>query len=201
MTHSRLILPSLFALLACFGAAHAEGDANVGKQKSESCAGCHGEDGNAAAPIFPKLAGQHAAYLGRQLADFKSHKRVDPAMNAMAASLSEADIADIAAWYRIQKIKPEQTEKNELGEKIFRTGLADKSIPACAGCHGPSGSGNREAGIPALSSQYAAYLGKTLNDYKSGERGNDANAIMRTIAQRLSEKEIDAVSEFAAGLH
>lgn len=201
MTHARLIRYSVFALLTALGSAHAEGDANAGKQKSEACAGCHGEDGNASAPIFPKLAGQHATYLARQLADFKSHKRVDPTMNAMAASLSESDIADIAAWYAKQKIKPEPAEKNALGEKIFRAGLSDKAVPACSGCHSPTGAGNREAGIPALSGQYAAYLGKTLNDVKSGERNNDPNAIMRDIAKRLSEQEIDAVAEFAAGLH
>jgi cytochrome c553 len=201
MCDSRFLRISAIALLAGFGLAHAAGDPAAGKQKTEACAGCHGEDGNAQAPIFPKLAGQHASYVERQLAEFKSQKRVEPTMNAMASSLSEADIADIGAWYARQKIKPEQVEKNALGERIFRLGLADKSVPACSGCHSPTGAGNRDAGYPALAAQYAAYIGKTLNDYKSGERTNDPNAIMRTIAKRLSEQEIDAVANFVAGLH
>lgn len=93
------------------GQAHAAGDAAAGKTKTESCAGCHGEDGNAAVPMFPKLAGQHPSYLVKQLREFKSQKRVDPTMNAMAESLSDADIADIGAWYAQHKIKPARRKR------------------------------------------------------------------------------------------
>lgn len=180
--------------------AHAQGDAAAGKTKTESCAGCHGEDGNAAAPMFPKLAGQHASYLTRQLREFKSGKRVDPTMNAMAASLSDADIADIGAWYAQHKIKPEPAEKNELGQKIYRNGIPAKQIPACAACHGPKGEGNPSAGYPLLGGQYSSYVGKILHDYKAVERSSDPNEIMRTIANRLSTDEINAVSDYVSGL-
>jgi len=176
------------------------GDPAAGKTKTESCAGCHGEDGNASAPIFPKLAGQHASYLSKQLHEFKSEKRVDPTMNAMAASLTDADIADISAWYAKNKIKPEPVEKTELGQKIYRSGLAEKGIPACAACHGPKGEGNPTAGYPVLGGQYSSYIGKILHDYKSVERSSDPNEIMRTIANRLNEEEINAVSDYVTGL-
>jgi cytochrome c553 len=195
-----LIIGSCISL-ALSGAAYAEGgDAGAGKAKAEGCSGCHGEDGNAPAPMFPKLAGQHASFLAKQLHDFKSKKRDDPTMTAMAASLSDADIADLSAFYAKQKITPERGEKSELGEKIYRAGNASNGTPACSGCHGPSGAGNPNAVYPALAGQYASYISKTLHDYKGGERANDPNQIMRTIASRLSEDEINAVAEYASGL-
>jgi cytochrome c553 len=173
----------------------------AGKAKSESCAGCHGVDGNASAPIFPKLAGQHVSYLSKQLHEFKSQKRVDQAvMNAMAESLKDEDIADISAWFAAQKIKPEPAEKNDLGQKVYRSGLASKAIPACAACHGPKGEGNPTSVYPALAGQFSSYVAKSLHDYKAGERNSDPNAIMRTIANRLSDEEINAVSDFVSGL-
>jgi cytochrome c553 len=176
----------------------AQGDAAAGKTKSESCGGCHGADGNPAAPVFPKLAGQHPSYLTKQLRVFRSQKRVDQTvMNAMAESLSDADIADISAWFASQKIKPESAEKNDLGEKIFRSGIASKAVPACAACHGPKGEGNPSSVYPALGGQYSSYVGKNLHDYKSGERGNE---IMQTVAGRLSDDEINAVADYVSGL-
>lgn len=185
---------------ACTGFAQAEGSAGSGKEKAEICAGCHGEDGNASAPIFPKLAGQHASYLSKQLSDYKSKKRRDPTMNAMAESLSDADIADLGAWFSKHRIRFEQAEPNPLGEKIYRAGNAGKGIPACTGCHGPGGEGNPNAVYPALGGQYSAYIGKALHDFKAGERDNDPNEIMRAIAGRLSEQEIDAVADYIYGL-
>ncbi|CAI8930215.1 c-type cytochrome [Methylocaldum szegediense] len=180
---------------------HAQGNAAAGKEKSEPCAGCHGEDGNSNAPIFPKLAGQHASYLAKQLHEFKTEKRVNPTMTAMAEPLSDEDIDDIAAFYAQQKITVEKAEApNALGEAIYRTGNASSGVPACTGCHGPDGSGIPSARFPALRGQYAAYLEKTLNDFKSGERANDANSIMRAIAAKLSDEEIAAVSSYTSGL-
>jgi cytochrome c553 len=187
-----LLLPASFAL--------AQGDAAAGKAKSETCAGCHGEDGNASAPIFPKLAGQHASYLIRQLSEFKSEKRIEPTMNAISSSLSDADIADLSAYFAKQKSKAEKAVATPLGEKIYRIGNAERQIPACAACHGPAGAGNPSAGYPLLAGQYSAYLGKTLHDYKTGERKSDPNQIMRGIAARLTEDEIDAVADYTAGL-
>ena len=181
-------------------AEYAEADAAAGKAKSEVCAGCHGEDGNASAPIFPKLAGQHDNYLARQLKEFKSKKRIEPTMNAMAEALSEEDIADISAYFAKQKIKPEKAESTPVGEKVFRAGNTATGVPACTACHGPNGGGNPYSGYPALGGQYSAYLSKTLHDYKTGERANDPSEIMKTIASRMSEEEINAVSDYASGL-
>jgi cytochrome c553 len=188
------------ALALLVGQACAGGDAAAGKSKSESCGGCHGEDGNANAPIFPKLAGQHASYLVKQLNEFKTQKRMEPTMNAMAESLSETDIADIGAYYAKQRFRPEAAEPSALGEKIFRAGIAAKAVPACTACHGPDGGGNPNSGYPALRGQFTAYTSKSLHDYKSGERNNDANGIMRAIAARMSDEEIAAVSDYALGL-
>jgi cytochrome c553 len=191
-----------FVLLSGHSLVYAQGNAAAGKEKSEPCAGCHGEDGNSNAPIFPKLAGQHASYLAKQLHEFKTGKRANPTMTAMAEPLSDADIDDISAYYAQQKITLEKAEKpNPLGEKIYRTGNASSAVPACTGCHGPDGAGNPSAKFPALRGQYAAYLEKTLSDFKTGERANDANSIMRAIAAKLSNEEIAAVSGFTAELH
>jgi len=199
MTNRTLIMVCI-AVAAYAGCAQAQGDAASGKQKAEACSGCHGEDGNANAPIFPKLAGQHASYLARQLNDYRAQKRVEPTMNAMAESLSDADIADLSAYFSKHKIKVETTERNALGEKIFRAGDGAKAIPACSGCHGPHGAGNPSSGFAALGGQYSAYVSKTLHDYKAGERNNDPNETMRTIASRMSEEEINAVADYVSGL-
>lgn len=188
------------ATTSAFAVEIPKGDSAAGKTKTESCAGCHGEDGNATAPIFPKLAGQHASYLSKQLREFKSGKRVDPTMNAMAVSLNDADIADIAAWYAKNQIKPEPAEKTDLGQKIYRNGLPEKQVPACAACHGPKGEGNPTSGYPVLGGQYSSYISKILHDYKSVERSSDPNEIMRTISNRLNEDEINAVSDYVTGL-
>jgi cytochrome c553 len=180
---------------------HAEGNAKAGEEKAAACGGCHGADGNGSAPIFPKLANQHASYLIKQLHDFKTQKRVEPTMNAMAEPLSDEDMLDIAAYYDQLKISQEPETHNAQGRTIYRSGAKERGIPACSGCHGPEGSGNPYAKFPGLHGQYAAYIEKTLSDYKSGERANDPNAIMRSIAQKLSDEEITAVSEFASSLH
>jgi len=186
--------------LVFVGITHAGEAGDPGKAKSESCSSCHGEDGNPGASLFPKLAGQHATYLAKQLRDYRSETRVQATMNAMASGLSDDDIADLAAYFAKQTIKPETTEPSSLGEKIFRAGHPENGVPACSGCHGPGGKGNPQAIYPALAGQYAAYLSKTLNDYKRGERNSGPNAIMGTIASRLSEEEINAVADYAAGL-
>ena len=187
-------------LLSGFSLAHAEGNIAAGKEKSETCAGCHGEDGNSETPIFPKFAGQHAAYIAKQLHDFKSQKRPNPTMNAIAEMLSDEDIEDLSAYYASQHGTIENTPPNLAGEKIYRTGNQATHVPACSGCHDPHGNGNPQAVIPALKGQYAAYVEKTLRDLKSGARANDVNAMMRTAAQKLSDEEITAVADFISGL-
>jgi cytochrome c553 len=203
MTRKTVLAIVCLASAAFLHEAQAEGNAQAGKGKSAGCAGCHGEDGNANAPIFPKLASQHANYLVKQLHDFKAQRRINPTMNAMAAALSDEDIADLSAYYSSQAIKSEKAENspvNALGEKLFRTGNPASGVPACSSCHGPTGTGNGPAGFPMLKSQYAAYLGTTLTDFKTGKRNNDPNAIMRTIASKLSEEEVSAVADYVSAL-
>lgn len=180
--------------------AAAAGSAAAGKEKAETCGGCHGVDGNSSAPIFPKLASQHAGYISKQLHEFKNQKRMEPTMSALAEPLTEEDIADLSAYYSEQQITIEKGEKNPLGEKLYRTGDVQNGIPACTGCHGPKGNGNPGALFPQLNGQYAAYIEKTLHDFKAGARGNDLNGMMRTIAARMDEDEIKAVADYLSTL-
>lgn len=187
-------------LLSGASLALAQGDAKAGKEKAEACGGCHGEDGNSSAPIFPKLANQHASFIAKQLHDFKSQKRAEPTMSALAEPLTDADIDDLAAYYSQQKITIEKGESNDLGEKIYLTGNLKTSVPACTGCHGPGGNGNAKAVFPQLNGQYAAYIEKTMKDFKTGARGNDMNGMMHKIALRLTDEEISAVADYISTL-
>jgi cytochrome c553 len=188
------------ALIACAFLAQAGGNATEGQEKAAACGGCHGEDGNGAAPIFPKLAGQHPSYIYKQLMDFKTQKRVEPTMNAMAEPLSEDDMQDLAAFYASQKPTSESGTVNGKGKNLYLAGNAASGVPACSGCHSPSGSGNLQAVFPRLHGQYSAYVEKTLHDFKAGERGNDMNAMMRSVAAKLSETDISAVAEYVSTL-
>jgi len=148
----------------------------------------------------PKLASQHSAYIVKQLNDFKSGARVNPTMTAMAKSLADQDIRDIAAYVNAQQLKPSSAKNKdtvELGKKIFRAGIKEKNVPACNGCHGPTG-----AGIPAqfarIGGQNEDYLEAQLNGFAAGTRAN--NPIMATIATRMTPNEIKAVADYVAGL-
>jgi cytochrome c553 len=188
------------ALLGSASLSLAAGNPEAGEEKAALCAGCHGDDGNAAAPIFPKLAGQHASFLIKQLHDFRSQKRVEPTMNAMAEPLTDEDVLDLAAFYTSKKITTEEAAPNQAGEKLYKAGNLATGVPACTGCHGPKGRGNPSAGFPSLHGQYAAYLEKTLHDFRSGERANDSNEMMRKVAKHMSDEEIAAVSDYASTL-
>jgi cytochrome c553 len=198
----KLLLIASVAALAAFGTAHA-GDATAGKAKSAACAGCHGMDGNSVNAMWPKLAGQHANYIAKQLAEFKSGDRVDPTMAGMVAPLSETDMADLAAYYASQKgsVGTADETKVELGQTIYRAGNAASGVPACAACHGPTGVGNAQAKFPSLSGQHADYVAKALKDFRSGARANDAGQMMRNIAAKMTDAEIEAVSAYVQGLH
>jgi cytochrome c553 len=183
----------------------AAGSAAAGKTKSATCAGCHGPDGNSLVPTFPRLAGLSAAYIAKQLADFKDPKsgRTDPTMGAMAAPLSPQDIADLAAYFSSQKpaagsasATPEMIKD---AERLYRGGNTKFGVPACMGCHGPSGQGIPPR-FPRVSGQHAGYTQKQLLAFKSGSRTNDGK-VMTSIAFKLSESDIKAVSEYMAGLH
>lgn len=178
-------------------------DPAKGKTLSATCGACHGADGNSTNPTWPKLAGQHAEYTHKQLKDFKDGNRVNAQMGPMVASLSDEDMADIAAYFSTQKIKKgaANPELIELGEKIYRAGDAESGVAACIACHGPSGTGNPGALYPSVSGQHAEYTKIQLNAFKAGERANDANKVMRTIAGSMTEAQIEAVSEYIQGLH
>lgn len=197
-----LLIASL-ASLAALGSAHAAGDVEAGKTKSAACAACHGPDGNSIAPNFPNLAGQHADYMVKQLKEYKSGERQNATMNGMAAALSEQDMADISAYYASQTAKVGQAaqDKVALGETIYRAGNAASGVAACAACHGPAGNGNPMANFPSLSGQHAEYTATQLNYFRAGERANDAGAMMRGVAKKMTDAEIEAVSQYIQGLH
>lgn len=179
------------------------GDPVAGKAKAVTCIGCHGVDGNSSNPDWPSLAGQGDAYLAKQIADFKSGDRKDGTMNALAAGVKDEDIANVAAFFASQKPKGGTADKDqiELGMQIYRAGIKDAGIAACASCHGPAGAGNPAAKFPAVAGQHAKYTAKTLKDFRSGARANDPQKMMRDVAARLSDKEIDAVASYMAGLN
>ncbi|MEY4195676.1 MAG: hypothetical protein RLZZ226_2044 [Pseudomonadota bacterium] len=197
--YKKKLLITLMILAGCSGV-EAAGNPAAGQEKAATCAGCHGQGGNSETPIFPKFAGQHAAYIAKQLYDFKSQKRPNPTMNAISEMLSDEDIADLSAYYASQQGTTETPPHNALGEKIYRTGNPATHVAACSGCHDPHGKGNPLAVIPSLRGQHAAYLEKTLKDFRGGVRGNDMNAMMRTAALKLSDDEITAVADFISGL-
>ena len=180
------------------------GDAAKGKALSATCAACHGADGNSVNPLWPKLAGQGEAYLAKQLHDFRSDKRNDPSMTAMAKGIaSDADVADLAAFYAGNKAKAGAANKEmiDAGEAIYRGGNLATGVAACAACHGPTGSGNSAAKFPSIAGQHAKYTVAQLKTFKSGKRANDTGKMMRNIAKNMSDAEMEAVAEYIAGLH
>jgi cytochrome c553 len=174
---------------------------------AQVCAACHAGDGNSIGPANPKLASQGYEYLHKQLQNFKAQggkkpERENAVMAGMVANLSAADMKNLAAYYAGQKLKPAKaTDKDlaALGQKIYRGGVAASGIPACAGCHGPTGAGI-PAQYPRLSGQYAEYLEEQLKAFRAGARTNDPNGMMRGVAVRLNDREIKAVAQYAAGL-
>ena len=207
----RLLATAAFCVWA--GAALAQGaaakpDAAKGKEVADKiCVACHGADGNSPAPANPKLAGQFPEYLYKQLTNFKPKQgkkaeRENPVMAGMVAPLSDADMQNVAAHYASQKLIPAKASNRDLaalGQKIYRGGNLATGVAACAGCHGPNGAG-MPSQYPRLSGQYAEYIDAQLKLFRSGARANDANGMMRAVAARMTDKEIQAVAEYAAGL-
>jgi cytochrome c553 len=196
------LLISLIVSAGLMSAAHA-GDADAGKAKSATCAACHGADGNSMAPAFPKIAGQGERYLIKQITDIRDGRRQVPEMTAFVTGLSDEDIADISAHFAAQAPSGggAKEELVELGEKIYRAGIEKKGVPACMACHGPAGKGIELASFPALAGQHDAYTAKQLHNFSMGTRTNDGDTkMMREIAYRLHEKEIEAVSSYIQGL-
>ena len=167
------------------------------------CAACHATDGNSVSPANPVLAGQHADYIAKQLADYKNNKdRKNPVMFGMASPLSPQDMKNLGAYFESQKPKSRAAKDPalvKLGQQIYRGGIMAKGIAACASCHGPNGAGI-PAQFPRVAGQYAEYSTAQLQSFRAAERANDPNSMMRTIAAKLSDGEIKAVAEYIAGL-
>jgi cytochrome c553 len=164
------------------------------------CAACHNADGNSAIPVNPKLAQQHPEYLVKQLQEFKGGKRASPIMQGFAAQLSDADMKNIAYWITSQKAKPGFAKDKELvalGERIYRGGIGERQVAACAGCHSPNGAGV-PAQYPRLSGQHADYTAAQLTAFRGGVRGNSLQ--MTQVAAKLNDREIKAVADYIAGL-
>lgn len=188
----------------------AKPDVNRGQAiATQVCASCHGADGNSTGGAYPKLAGQHPEYLVKQLMDFKTQPgarqpaRNNAIMAGMAAALSNQDMVNVAAYFAAQTPKPGYAhDKNTvpLGEKIYRAGIAERAVPACASCHGPTGQGI-PVQYPRLSGQWAEYTVTQLNAFTQGPGARNNSDPMHTIASRLSDSDIKAVADYIAGLH
>ena len=171
------------------------------------CAACHAADGNSPTPANPKIAGQFPEYLHKQLANFKGQggkkpERENAIMAGMVAALSPEDMKNLAAFYAGQKLKPAAAKDKKLaaeGQKLWRGGNSASGVAACAGCHGPDGAG-MPSQYPRIAGQYAEYIESQLKLFKAGTRANDPNGMMRGVASRMSDGEIKAVAEYAAGL-
>ncbi|HEX4974355.1 MAG TPA: c-type cytochrome [Pseudomonadales bacterium] len=192
---------------------HAAGDAAAGQVKAAACVACHGADGNSMVPMFPKLAGQSERYLIKQLTDFQSGARKNDMMSAMVIGKTEQDIADLAAYFSSQKVSAGLPAADATlataGEKLYRGGNLENSTPACSACHGASGMGVPAAGFPSLKGQWPDYVTAQLKAFRAAGR-NDAEGIkrdndgelrmMRDIAAKLSDQDIQGLSQFVNGL-
>jgi len=201
----------LVALLFAFvSASHAQGSAAKASAKPDlvageakyaaQCAACHGADGNSGSPVNPKLAQQHPEYLVKQLREFKGGVRKNAIMQGLAAGLTDEDMRNISYWLASKKAKPGFAKEKDLvalGERIYRGGIADRQIAACAGCHTPSGAGI-PAQYPRLSGQHAEYTAAQLSAYRDGVRGNSVQ--MSQVAAKLNDREIRALADYVAGL-
>jgi cbb3-type cytochrome c oxidase subunit III len=167
---------------------------------TQVCAACHTNDGSRGSPANPILQGQHPEYIAKQLADFKAGRRNNPVMKGFASALSEEDMKNVAAFYATKSAKPGFAKNKDLvalGEKIYRGGIPEKQVPACAGCHSPDGAGI-PAQFPRLGGQHADYVAAQMASFRAGARAN--GPMMLTIASKMSDQEIKAVSDYVAGL-
>ena len=183
--------------------AAAQGDAAAGQAKAAMCGSCHGVDGNSALAMNPKLAGQGAGYLYKQLVEFKSGARENATMAAMVMNLSDQDMLDLAAFYASQQVTIGGADpaKIELGESLYRAGNKELGVAACASCHSSDGTGNAPAKFPAVGGQHAEYTLSQLKAFRSGMRNNDMGAMMRSTVERLTDTELDALASYLEGLN
>jgi cytochrome c553 len=203
---SALLFSALVALTSLAShanepAATPKPDLAKGAATAAVCAACHSIDGSRGSPAQPILQGQHPEYLVKQLTEYKSGKRVNAIMQGFAATLSEDDMRNVAAFYASKIAKPgfaKQPQLVALGEKVYRGGIAERNIPACSGCHGPTGSGI-PAQYPRVAGQHAEYTEAQLNAFRGGVRHN--NAQMTGVAAKLNDREIKALADYIAGMH
>ena len=190
------------ALLMGVQANGVAGDAAAGGAKSAMCAGCHMPDGNSVVDAFPKLAGMGEHYIVKQLIDFKTGKRTNDTMAPMAMAVADEDMADIGAYFAKQTVTVGTADESKLklGKDVYRGGNSITAVPACLGCHGPTGKGNAPAKYPSLAGQHAVYVMAQLNAFRDGTRSNDANGMMRNVVAHMSAAEIEAVANYVATL-
>ncbi len=196
------LLFGLTLAISTLSFAHA-GDPVAGEQKAAVCAACHGATGISSVAQWPNLAGQGARYLTEQTIDIRDGRRPVPEMVGIVDHLTDQDIRDIAAFYERQAANVGQANEELAmrGRDLYRAGDIAKGIPACAACHAPNGKGNAPAAFPSVSGQHATYAINQLKAFRSGERDNDPNAMMRIIAEKMTDAEIEAVAEYMYGLH
>ena len=215
MKKKLLALSFAMAFAGTSGILHAEDAIDAGKEKAAACASCHGADGNSLVSTFPKLAQQHSSYLVKQLEAYKNGTRKNPMMTSIATGLSHNDMTALAAYYAAQKIsanelpvlddddeKPAATKAGvdplqaiiAQGSDLYRNGDLSREVSACIACHGPFGEGSKPAAFPALKSQHADYLIKTLTDFKTDVRSNNPENMMHMIAKKMTAEEIKAVA-------
>lgn len=181
----------------------AKGDAaKAQKIVNDVCGACHATDGNSTSPAYPSLAGQHPEYIAKQLSEFKSGARKNAIMAPNAATLSNDDMLNLAAYFSAQQPKPRLAKDAALvaeGQKIYKGGNAGSGVPACASCHGPAGSGI-PVQFPRLAGQHAKYVQSQLKNFRSGDRANDGGKMMQVIARKMTDHEMKAVAEYINGL-
>jgi cytochrome c553 len=202
MKFQSIALLSILCCASAHAASPAEGSVEEGQAKSATCVACHGVNGNSANPEWPSLAGQHADYIFKQLQAFKAGERQNVLMSPIAITLSEDDMADLAAYYAKQTPTGGETDpsKIELGQRVYRGGDQETKVAACVGCHGPAGSGNPTAAYPSIKGQHATYTAAQLRAFRAGARTTDQNQIMRDVARSMSDEQIDAVAAYIQGL-
>jgi cytochrome c553 len=200
MKRAFLVLLASGWLATAQASAVGEGDAKAGETKAAACAACHGPAGNSFNPVWPKLAGQGAPYIVKQLTKFKSGERMNPVMAAQVANLSEQDMLDIAAYFAQQKTSAGAAvpELAVAGEKLYRGGNAETDMPACLGCHGPKGEGVAGSAYPRIGGQQPGYSEAQLRAYRDGSR---TAPMMSIVTARMTDDEIRALASYVAGLH
>ncbi len=202
-TQLALIFAATLSVSALAAEPAAKGDPKAAAAiVTQVCAACHGADGNSPSPANPSLAGQGYDYLHKQLTNFKSGERKSPVMGGIVASLSPADMKNLAAYFSEKQAKPGTAKDKEvalLGQKIYRGGVQGSGVPACASCHGANGLGI-PVQFPRLAGQHAGYTVDQLNKFRAGERANDAARMMRVIAAKMTPQEMEAVAQYIQGL-